>query len=372
MTLLPAALAGEKLRIRIWETAEKSFIGFARPWLIKREGSARAAAEYQNKMALGQAEADLEEVKAGRVRYDPIAGKLVPLVRPLPAQPQLNALPSPSSSTAQVTEGVSRSIQRLGSALDFATHTLHQSTVKEMERTINLEKILQKAEAEAEGVPDSAVSDSGPDMDWMARWRESAQDVTAEQVQLMWARVLAEEVKRPGSFSLRTLDFIRLVSAQEVALIERISPLVIGNTFVFRDDALLMKYGFVLHDLLTLESIGVISGVGRLLQWKLRVRKPEEGAGGLRCYDLGIMWKSARKEVQVPCYVVTQLGRELLGVGQYKGKPDYLRAVADHIGKHGVRCALGAVNMIGQDAFRVEEEDWFGPTDIEEAPAAGV
>ena len=58
-------------------------------------------------------------------------------------------------------------------------------------------------------VGDTQVPDQEPDHDWVARFFNHIQDVSSEDTQLLWARVLAGEVERPGTTSLRTLDILR-------------------------------------------------------------------------------------------------------------------------------------------------------------------
>ena len=53
------------------------------------------------------------------------------------------------------------------------------------------------------------VADHEPDHDWNARFFNDIQDVSTEDTQLLYAKVLAGEVERPGSTSIRTLSILR-------------------------------------------------------------------------------------------------------------------------------------------------------------------
>ena len=61
----------------------------------------------------------------------------------------------------------------------------------------------------ADELGDALVKDSEPDHDWTARFFNDVQDVSSEQMQLLWARVLAGEVRRRGSTTLRTLGILK-------------------------------------------------------------------------------------------------------------------------------------------------------------------
>ncbi len=49
-------------------------------------------------------------------------------------------------------------------------------------------------------------------------------------MQDLWSRILSGEIKKPGSYSLRTLDFIRNISSSEAELFERVGRLALRNS----------------------------------------------------------------------------------------------------------------------------------------------
>ena len=70
-------------------------------------------------------------------------------------------------------------------------------------RVHNLAQIVGKARL---ALPPGEVPDVEPDMAWTSSYSEAAQDISDEGMQELWARVLAGEVTRPGSTSVRTLS----------------------------------------------------------------------------------------------------------------------------------------------------------------------
>ena len=73
-------------------------------------------------------------------------------------------------------------------------------------RLSNLAQIVTKAK---DALPPGQVPDVEPDLAWTSSFSEAAQDVSDEEMQEMWARVLAGEVARPGTTSLRTMNVLR-------------------------------------------------------------------------------------------------------------------------------------------------------------------
>jgi hypothetical protein len=76
---------------------------------------------------------------------------------------------------------------------------------QEVRRQRNIESIATKA-AHALPPPDreQEVSDKPVNEDWTTRFFQECQDISDEQMQQLWARILAGEVTKPGSFAPRT------------------------------------------------------------------------------------------------------------------------------------------------------------------------
>jgi hypothetical protein len=60
--------------------------------------------------------------------------------------------------------------------------------------------------------------------DWFVRFYEEAGNVSDEMMQDLWAKTLAGEVNKPGSFSLRTLDTLKNMSQEEAEALAWIAP----------------------------------------------------------------------------------------------------------------------------------------------------
>ncbi len=88
---------------------------------------------------------------------------------------------------------------------------------RDEKRQKNKEAIIKKA---ADEMPEHA-SDEAVDEDWIAQFFESCQDVSNEQMQSVWARLLAGEVAKPGSFSRRSLALIKVMSKADADLFTR-------------------------------------------------------------------------------------------------------------------------------------------------------
>lgn len=83
--------------------------------------------------------------------------------------------------------------------------------VTELRRQRNLDVLFAKA------IPllPPALPDARPDPDWCQAFVNTTQDIGSEQMQELWARVLAAEVSRPGSFSYRSMQTLKLMDRNE-------------------------------------------------------------------------------------------------------------------------------------------------------------
>ncbi|MBN8466739.1 DUF2806 domain-containing protein [Corallococcus exiguus] len=82
---------------------------------------------------------------------------------------------------------------------------------QEVKRQRNLSRVVEEAR---KALPEN-VSDVAVDPDWTSRFFSAAQEISSEEMQQLWGRLLAGEISTPGSFSLRALDCLRNLTSSE-------------------------------------------------------------------------------------------------------------------------------------------------------------
>ena len=90
--------------------------------------------------------------------------------------------------------------------LDIAQTAKLRVQFQEEKRERNIRNVLSQAAAE---LSDESVPDNSTDHDWTARFFNDVQDVSSEQMQSLWAKVLAGEIRRPQSTSIKTLSILK-------------------------------------------------------------------------------------------------------------------------------------------------------------------
>jgi hypothetical protein len=354
------AFPGEKLLIRIWDTLEKGGVGMLRPLQLRREGRAKAEVEYLQRMAISQAEKDANDLVEGRASFDPKSGTVIPALPSIPflAAPTGDAMPPVhlSSNEERSTES------RLGSAFGPLNPAFQRFALREMRQAVNIENIIEKAQAEASEVPDDAVLDKDVHPDWLARWHENAKDVSDEEVQQLWARALAGEVQSPGKYSLRTLDFLRSVSKHEAELIQRLGPLSFVGAFIFRHDESFKRLNLHFGFFTELQNLGIVAGVEAIgVSWNIPAAPKGSASIAFTCNGLGVVVSDASEDIAVPVYTISALGSQLLTLGRFSPDREYVVAFAKFVAENGAKVKLGNVLIRGHQVSLFPPIETFDP-----------
>jgi hypothetical protein len=137
---------------------------------------------------------------------------------------------------------------------------------RETKRQENIENITMQA---AQSLSESDnVSDI--DEDWIEAFFRECEDISDEQMQMLWGRILSEEAKSKGSFSRRTLKLLSTISKEEANLITYFGKFVWQanklTPILFTDENGDTE-GITFDKLSVLDSLGVIQqGIGYSLR----------------------------------------------------------------------------------------------------------
>ena len=90
--------------------------------------------------------------------------------------------------------------------VDFSHTVTQRIQFQEEKRQSNIEAVVRQAASELEN---KHVEDHEPDHDWTARFFSDIQDVSNQETQILYAKILAGEVERPGSTSIKALSILK-------------------------------------------------------------------------------------------------------------------------------------------------------------------
>jgi hypothetical protein len=313
---------GEKLVIKLWETvAEKGVGSLFKPWQMRREGRVSIQLKSEELIVIAQAERQADLIRKGEATID--------------ASRNLLQSATPDNSP-QENEGDVRLNPELTNAVGEI------SVADTLRREINTTRALLRAEEalqdDTQEPPNTKVDD-----DWLFRWRDSASEVSSEELQYLWGKVLAGEVKAPGSFSLRTLEFIRNLSTQEAEAIATLSEFIIAGA-IYRDaKENLEEKGVTFDTLLYMQDIGVLSGVeaiGMSMNWKSLDESSFKQVLTSNSMALILSGDDPSVTISLPIYKLTTIGQQVLRLGKFGPNIDYLNKVGQHLKNQGVNVVL--------------------------------
>lgn len=158
-------------------------------------------------------------------------------------------------------------------ANELVRRAQNRALYQEMKKQQNIESVIGKAYDELSTVSD--VSDTPVDSDWVSEFFDNVANVSNDGMQTFWAKLLAGEVLKPGSFSLRTLATLKNLSQEEAALFTQITPYVLQykqtdeegerSLFLFSKFDLLQNNGISFGSILWLSEAGLINDSGNAM-----------------------------------------------------------------------------------------------------------
>ncbi len=180
----------------------------------------------------------------------------------------------------------------------------------------NFNRIAQRADEVYQRKQASTVANTGNveekfSIDWFVRFFEEAGNISDEDIQKLWAKVLAGELEKPGSFSLRTLDVLRSLSKSEAEIFQKLASYSIndGNKcYISVNKELKNQYGYS-RDLYEMYDCNLIeNNVATLHPLRFEGAEIFMTIGSLVCYTNNETAEKIYMELQR----FTKIGNELI------------------------------------------------------------
>lgn len=318
---------GEKLLIKMWESlADRGVGSLLKPWQHRRECRAQLEARRNELLLIAQAEKEADEVRAGKKKVVETGGGALLLL----------------PNDAEVIDGRAEPVLEMGRLLAAAEKASRADALREhinVAQTIVLTEQLLSGDA-------SAPSDKSIDGDWLYRWRDCAAKVSTEELQSLWAKVLAGEVKAPGAYSLRTLDFLKNLSRAEAEEIQKLCPYVVNGQYILTYGEMAKGPHVSIEFPMRMQELGLISGAGGL---GLTVTSKSNGPAFVQVLQLNgymIFARSAdpTKTLTLTIYRVTPLGTQVLALNPVAAEESYVRAIAEAIKSQGFNASFSVLS----------------------------
>lgn len=224
----------------------------------------------------------------------------------------------------------------------------------------NLENVIEMAANEIALANDNKVSDKSIDDDWIARLFQIAKDVSSEEMQLIWGKILAGEIAQPGSFSLKTLDVIRNLTKEDAEAFQKVMPLVMRDRtkyFITSSSEILSRLNIDYETLLRLDECGLL-GINETIYMPQRI---SADCSSFICSNetaicmMGL--DEVEREISFGVYVVTRAGCELYQILTYTANDEYCIAFAKEISKRNKETKISVHKINYFDEKIIDYED---------------
>lgn len=229
--------------------------------------------------------------------------------------------------------GVSAQLSELN---ELAERTQHRLNYQELKKQYNIEKVVDFAYHELENK--TFVSNEPVDDDWICSFFDLVANVSTEQMQILWGKILAGEITQPGGFSIRTLDVLRKLTQKEALIFKKIIPYILvcwgdkqktyKDYFIFKGTIEEAFFDMKLSDIFMLFQAGLISmdnliaGTDIMLDeyfviegLNYNIRVHNKDVKPYACLEESFILTEAGRELYS---VILELGVELAGVEYFE------------------------------------------------------
>ncbi len=251
-----------------------------------------------------------------------------------------------------------------GKEIDADTYDRIQERLlhKETKRQNNIDNVSQIAVEQL--VQEQIVSEDPVDEDWTLRFFNIVEDVSDGEMQQLWGRILAGEVKQPKSYSLRTLELLRNLSKREAEVFSRASNFVISShssPFLFRgkNDEVLDKHNLTFEDKLLLTETGILQADNTITrhlkqaptEWTIYF---ESGR-----YIIKVLKKANTPENGIEILRFTKIGEELLKLLAPDPLEDYIKDFCLRLEEFGLEVKYAFILTRNVDGTISHTQPWM-------------
>ena len=247
------------------------------------------------------------------------------------------------------SEDFNRLMQRAG------TRLVLQETIKQH----NIENVIDNAYEILE--KEERCSKEPVEQGWINRFFDSVADISDEDLQKLWGKVLAGEIKQPKSYSLRTLETLKNLSKHEGELFQKIAPYILregNNCFLLSNSEILNKYNIQYKEIMQLDECGLINS-GASVSLTISLSNSNNADIFNKSYMLSLeSLSSSITQIAIGDYALTRAGIELYSILDISSNSDIIYDVAKMIEKKNppnVKMKIYKVNYIEGQTINYED-----------------
>jgi len=198
---------------------------------------------------------------------------------------------------------------------DIQKRALTRLVSEEIKKQENIEKITEKS---FDSICDDATPEKIED-DWISNFFDKCKLISDDEMQMLWAKILAGEANNPGTFSRRTIEFMSTMDKKDAILFDSLckstwdfgtfQPLVINH-----DDEVFKNINLTFGNLQHLDDIGLISINPTGYTWKFDSEVDTFTSKYFgRILNLNLK-NMINKEITIGMVIFTKIGQDILNL----------------------------------------------------------
>lgn len=224
---------------------------------------------------------------------------------------------------------------------DLERRAFRRFIAEEGRKQANMEAIAEQA---LPLVTDEAIPEAVED-DWISYFFDRCRLISDEEMQMLWARILAGEANTPGTFSKRTMNFLVSLSradanlfaslARFVVTLEGDEPMVVVPDY---ESNIYVENGITFDALVQLEAIGVI----RFNEMGSYVKTEVPQATSVAYLETKLLLRLPDTEpdtIPVGRVMLSRTGRELLKVCEVEPVDGFVDYLIKHFSSANIVCS---------------------------------
>lgn len=226
----------------------------------------------------------------------------------------------------------------------------------------NIEDVLKGA---AEHLALATPSNANPiDQDWLRIVMNDVKDISNEEMKRIWSKMLAGEILRPKTYSLRSIQVLRTLSKEDAVIISNVAPFLLsddqGKRMIIHQrnhDSQMLSF----DDLLFLNELGLLeTSVGIGMSWMFDKEESDySNCIKLHNGNVGVNLYFKQKEFTLPAYTATVIGNQIFSlIEDVKPNTAYYEETfcgMGHIGK----CVCGIISRETDNCGYVFSDEIF-------------
>lgn len=322
----------QRLADKLWNTVFGSDdSALLPPWQLRQAEGDHSSIRNAELTAIQSMLEDLDALATGKKRINSRGELLEVEVDELATHVRLN----PLIEKAGIDPLDYLRVPSISSALESVRREVG---IRALRHSLNVRRIGLRADLLAETLPVESLSERPVDADWLLRWQENAGRAVAKDFQDMWARVLVDEVRQPGTHCLRTQAFLASISRADMTVIRFMAPLDLQGFICLEASN---YFNNDIHDPMfaQMADMGLLESEKELVRLRSVTEKGFRAV--LRCHDKAIYIEGEGRELAVSAHRFTALGRRVVSVLGGASNAGYLFALGNALKKRNYRVDIG-------------------------------